>query len=96
MNPKLINIEIAFATPQLQKIISVVIRPDTSIIKAIQLSQIAKIFPEYNFNTLPVGVFGKRIFDPLAYQFKPGDRLEIYRPLDKTPNQKRLERAQQK
>lgn len=90
----LIKIEVAFATAQLQKIISLELESECTLLEAIELSQINQFFPEYDFTQLPLGVFGKRIFKPEEYKLKTGDRVEIYRSLNKTPNQKRLERAQ--
>ena len=90
----LIKIEVAFVSSTLQKIIPLEIKATTSLADVVQLSGIEQFFPEYELNQLPLGVFGKRIFKPESYQLKSGDRIEIYRPLNKTPNQKRLERAQ--
>lgn len=87
------NIEIAFATIHLQKVISVQIGDNTSIAEAIIQSKIQDFFPEYNLSEMGVGVFGKRIYTPEEYQIKDNDRIEIYRPLNKSPNQKRLDRA---
>ena len=89
----MISIEVGFATTAQQKIIKLAINENCSIIEAIKLSQIQLHFPDYDLYNLPVGVFGKRIYEPQAYQLKDGDRLEIYRQLNSTPNQKRLERA---
>lgn len=89
----MLKIEVAFATPQLQKTIAIEVDENTTIIDAIAQSGIQQFFPEYELLNLAVGVFGKRIYDPQSYQIKAGDRIEIYRPLVQTPNQKRLERA---
>lgn len=89
----MIQIEVVFATSSLQKIVTLEIEPQCSIADAIARSQIQDFFPEYELLSLPVGIFGKRQFSPEQYQLKNGDRIEIYRPLNKTPNQKRLERA---
>ena len=90
----LIKIEVAFATATLQKIIPLEIEATTPLANVVQLSGIEQFFPEYELNQLPLGVFGKLMLKPESYQLKSGDRIEIYRPLNKTPNQKRLERAQ--
>lgn len=87
------NIEIAFATITLQKVISLQISDETNITDAIIQSNIQEFFPEYNLIEMSVGVFGKRIYTPEEYQIKDNDRIEIYRPLNKSPNQKRLDRA---
>lgn len=89
----MLKIEVAFATPQLQKTVAIEVDENTKIIDAIAQSEIQQFFPEYELLNLAVGVFGKRIYDPQSYQIKAGDRIEIYRPLVQTPNQKRLERA---
>lgn len=93
---ELIEIEVAFATPLLQKIIKLTVPTNTKITGAIQLSGIEKYFPEYELTNMPVGIFGKRQFETENHTLKAGDRIEIYRPLSKTPNQKRLERAKNK
>lgn len=89
----MIKIEVVFATNSLQKIVTLEVETLCSIADAIKRSQIQDFFPEYELRSLPVGIFGKRQFSPEQYQLKNGDRIEIYRPLNKTPNQKRLERA---
>lgn len=89
----MISIEVAFATPNLQKVISLAVADNLSIPQAIALSKINDFFPEYDLNSMPVGIFAKRCFDPHSYQLQNGDRIEIYRSLNKTPNQKRIERA---
>ena len=90
---KSLTIEVAFATPSLQKIITICLTPESTIEQAIIASQINQFFPEYNLLEMPVGIFGKKLQDSKAYQLKDRDRIEIYRPLNKTPNQKRLDRA---
>lgn len=91
-----INIEVAYATPKKQLILNLSIPINTSIIEAIKLSNISDHFKELQNtpldNTIQLGIFGKKI-DPIKYQLQPHDRIEIYRPLTKTPNQRRLERA---
>lgn len=91
-----INIEVAYATPDKQLILNVTVPVDTSIIDAIKLSNIQSHFKELQDKELDVnitvGVFGKKI-SALTYKLQERDRIEIYRPLAKTPNQRRLERA---
>lgn len=89
----MLKIEVVFATPSIQKIVSLEIENNYSIDEAIIQSRLADFFPEYSLPELPVGVFGKRIYDKNTYQLQNGDRLEIYRPLVTSPNQKRLDRA---
>ena len=93
----LITVEVAYAIPEKQQIIRLKVASDTSIAEVIAQSGIENEFPALapllKTETLPqVGIFGKKI-DPHTYHLQNGDRIEIYRPLAKTPNQKRLERA---
>ncbi len=92
----MLKIEVAYATPQKQKIIEREVESNYDIIDIIKESGIIEHFPEINDhiqnNTINIGVFGKKI-DLLKYQLQDRDRLEIYRKLKRTPNQIRLERA---
>lgn len=90
---KNITIEVAFATDKLQKIISTQIEEGKSIHYAIMTSNINSYFPELpliNNPDIAYGIWGKRIASIESYQLKNGDRLEIYRKLQQSPNQKRL------
>jgi putative ubiquitin-RnfH superfamily antitoxin RatB of RatAB toxin-antitoxin module len=90
-----IKVSVAFATPELQKIITLSLTENSTIVDAVTQSKLNDYFLEYDFSTLAVGIFGKRIFNPKTHIVKNGDRIEIYRPLLQSPNQKRLERAKQ-
>lgn len=88
------KIEVAYATIEKQLIIQIDIPTSTTILEAIKISEISKKFSELSVleNIQQVGIFGKKV-DILNYQLQNLDRIEIYRPLAKTPNQRRLERA---
>lgn len=92
-----ITVEVAYATPEQQIIIPLQVTIDTTIADAIVMSKIGSYFPELDIAhkdlvNLPIGIFGKKT-DINTYYLQDHDRIEIYRPLNKTPNQKRLERA---
>jgi putative ubiquitin-RnfH superfamily antitoxin RatB of RatAB toxin-antitoxin module len=89
----MLKIEIAYANKTQQKIIELLVSDDALILQIIHHLNINQEFPEIDFNNLKIGVFGKLINDLDNYKLKDGDRIEIYRPLTKTPNQRRLERA---
>lgn len=95
-NRQMIKIEVAFATINRQKVIAIEIPVGSKIIDAIKLAKINDFFPEFDLLSMPVGIFGKRVVSQEEYQLKSGDRIEIYRQLAKSPNQKRLERAKTK
>ncbi len=89
-----IYIEVAFATKDKQIIKSLEIPQNTSVTNAILLSKIADEFKDFDFSdtaNLPIGIFGRKI-DVITYQLTPRDRIEIYRKLSKTPNERRLDR----
>ncbi|MDH3219803.1 MAG: RnfH family protein [Gammaproteobacteria bacterium] len=87
------SIEVAYATPAKQEILECKIDPDTSLRAAVRLSGIGNLFPEINFETCDLGVFGKVV--PDDYELQDGDRIEIYRPLIADPKEIRRQRAAQ-
>lgn len=91
-----LTIEVAYANQTSQTIICLKTTLNTSVTEAINLSGLLSQYPEIVITeNTPIGIFGKRI-NPINYKLKPHDRIEIYRPLAKTPNQRRLERSSHK
>jgi len=86
-------IEIAYATPEKQKIIECEITQGTSPREAIKQSRIADYFPEIDLDNCDLGVFGKAVAP--NYELVDGDRIEIYRPLIADPKEVRRQRAAQ-
>jgi len=96
MSKKTINVEVAYALPDVQKLIRLEVPANSSPMSAVRLSGILEFFPEIDLSTSKLGVFGKVIPQPENYQLQPGDRVEIYRPLIIDPKQARLNRANKK
>lgn len=91
---KLINIEVAYATPELQKVISLEVSAGSSIEEAIQQSGILVMFPEIDLTQQKVGVFSEpRALSDMVHK---GDRVEIYRRLVIDPMEARRLRAEKK
>lgn len=88
---KKITVEIAYATPQKQQLMTVEIEFNTTIETAIQRSGILQLFPEIDLNVQKVGVFGKQ--KKLTDVVQQGDRIEIYRPLIIDPKEARKKRV---
>ncbi len=92
-----ITVKVAYATLKLQKVIQLNIKSNSSVMDAIIESKIFNYFDELSslnhnqLSLLPIGIYGKKI-EPSTYQLKDNDRIEIYRKLDQSPNQKRLKR----
>ena len=84
-------IEIAYATPELQKLIECRVDTGISPREAVRQSGIRQYFAEINPDTCDLGVFGKSIAED--YNLVDGDRIEIYRPLIADPKEVRRQRA---
>ena len=87
-----IKVEVAFALPERQTLISVEVGRNTTLKQAIDLSGICADYPEINLARNAVGIFGK--LSTLDTTLKAGDRVEIYRPLQIDPKEARRQRAQ--
>ena len=87
----LIAVEVAYALPQLQRLVSVDVPPGSTLREAIDESGILEEFPEIDMENQRVGVFGKLAKPGDAV--RPGDRIEIYRPLIADPKEVRRQRA---
>jgi putative ubiquitin-RnfH superfamily antitoxin RatB of RatAB toxin-antitoxin module len=86
-----IAIEVAYATSYQQTIIAVKMPFNCSVDEAIQASGILLQFPEIDLKTQKIGVFNQVC--TLQHQLNSGDRVEIYRPLIKSPMTARRERV---
>jgi len=90
MNKKL-QIEIAYARPDHQEIITLQVASGTTIEIAIHESGILAHFPEIDLDKQKVGVFSQ--LRELTDLVKAGDRIEIYRPLTLDPKESRRKKA---
>jgi putative ubiquitin-RnfH superfamily antitoxin RatB of RatAB toxin-antitoxin module len=91
MVEKLITIEVAYAKPEQQVIISLEMPEDTTVEQTIKASGILEQFPEIDTSDLKVGIFGNVC--KLERLIREGDRIEVYRPLIHDPKDARRERA---
>lgn len=91
-NLELITIEIAYAKPLEQVLLSLQVSPETNVKQAIMQSNILERFPEIDLDKEnKVGIFGKVV--TLNQALRNGDRIEIYRPLIADPKEVRKQRA---
>lgn len=86
-----IELEVAFAKPDKQIIVTIQLEKACSVQQAIDESGILQEYPEIDLTKLKVGIFGK-VCD-LERIVKAGDRVEIYRPLLQNPMDARRNRA---
>ncbi|MDX1497037.1 MAG: RnfH family protein [Salinisphaeraceae bacterium] len=91
MAEELIRVEVAYARPDEQAILTVDVPQGAQVREAIERSGILDRFPEINLDAAKVGIFGKAM--PMTQPLKAGDRVEIYRPLIADPKESRRNRA---
>jgi putative ubiquitin-RnfH superfamily antitoxin RatB of RatAB toxin-antitoxin module len=89
--PELLAIEVAYATPEQQQIITLNLDEGATVEAAINASGLLVRFPDITLSTNAVGIFGKVC--ELSQVLKTGDRVEIYRPLVHDPKEARRQRA---
>lgn len=94
-----IEVEVAYARPDKQKIIALDVSPGTTALQAAEMSGIAQEFPEIDLATAKLGLFGKHFgtkgLKPAdQYELNERDRVEIYRPLIADPKEVRRRRAE--
>lgn len=94
-----ITVEVAFADEQRQLIIALSVSPDTTAYQAVLASGICQEFPQIDPDSAPMGIFSKPLNgkgrpSPRDYVLRPGDRVEIYRPLLIDPKQARRARVE--
>ena len=89
-DPDTIPVELAYALPQEQIVLTLEVPVGTTLGAAITRSVILERFPEISLEKNKVGIYGK--LRPLEYVLHPGDRVEIYRPLTADPKEARRAR----
>lgn len=91
--PAEFTIEVAYALPHKQSLLSVSVVEGATVEQSIQNSGILELYPELVLNQqLKVGIWSRACkLDSLV---KEGDRIEIYRPLIADPKLVRKQRAE--
>jgi putative ubiquitin-RnfH superfamily antitoxin RatB of RatAB toxin-antitoxin module len=90
---KTMVVEVAYALPHKQKILSLSVSEGATVRQAVIQSGIDTHFPEVDVQTCAVGVFGKAVTKPEERVLNSGERIEIYRPLIADPKEIRKQRA---
>lgn len=84
-------VEVAYALPDKQVILSVEVPSGATAQHAVERSGILTQFPEIDLGKNKLGVFGKLV--ALTAELRQGDRVEIYRSLIADPKEVRKQRA---
>lgn len=86
------RIEVVYATPSRQELIELDVDAPLSVADAIRASGIERLFPDEDLAARDVGIWGRIVSrDAMA---KDGDRIEIYRSLERDPREARRLRAE--
>lgn len=83
--------QIAYALPERQWLVPLQVEDGTTAVEAVVASGLPDRVPGYAAVAHTLAVFSRPV--PETYVLKPGDRLEILRPLVADPKQVRRERA---
>lgn len=91
MSSNSFKVEVAYAKPDEQVILSLEVEEGTTVLEAVERSGILRRFPEIDTATAKLGIFAKAAKPDAT--LNPGDRVEIYRPLIADPKEARKKRA---
>lgn len=98
-NVESIRVEVAYALPDKQKIIELMVEPGTTAYTAVCESKITDFFPDLDIDSAKMGIFGqtlgtKGLKGPKDHVLIENERVEIYRPLISDPKEVRRKRAE--
>ena len=86
-----IAVELLYATLEEQDLLTLRVPVGTTIEEAIERADFRRKYPDAVIEYGNVGIFSRK--EPLDYELRAGDRIEVYRPLQCDPKQVRRERA---
>jgi uncharacterized protein len=91
---EMIEVEVAYALPDKQRIYGLVVATGTTALAAAQQSPVCHDFVDIDLAQAKMGIFGQTIKDPATHILQSGERVEIYRPLIADPKAARRKRAE--
>ncbi|MGI6407223.1 MAG: RnfH family protein [Gammaproteobacteria bacterium] len=94
MDKAMLDVEVAYALANKQKIVELRVAEGTTVRQAAMLSGLDREFPGLDLAGSPLGIFGRAVSKPDEQVLEHGDRVEIYRPLLVDPKEVRKQRAQ--
>ncbi len=89
----MIHVEVVYALPHEQCVLSQVVSKDLTVEEIIIHSGILKLYPEIDLTKNKVGIYSRNV--KLDAKVRDKDRIEIYRPLLADPKEIRKKRAEQ-
>ena len=88
-----IKVEVLYALPHEQTLLVVEVPQNTTLADAVKISGLLGKYPEIDFATNKVGIFGK--LSKLDTVLREKDRVEIFRPLIADPKEVRRKLAEE-
>lgn len=85
-------IEVVHALPDRQRVVGLPLHEGMTAQEAVQASGLLEEFPALRGAVLALGIYGRRIEGEQV--LRPGDRVEIYRPLRLDPREARRQALQ--
>ena len=85
------QVEVVFALPERQVLKAVELPEGSTVADAIRRSELAREFPEVDFDQLQAGIWGTPV--ERGRTLLDGDRVELYRPLVMDPREARRLKA---
>ena len=86
-----ITVEVVFAAPDTQSLLTVRVAAGASVAEAIERSGIAAKHRDFDLDALATGIWGREV--DRSTLLKDGDRIELYRPLSIDPREARRQLA---
>ena len=93
MADKRLRIRVVCAEAGRQTVLSLDVEDGCTAGEALQRSGILEIHPDVNANACGIGIFGQEVTH--NYRLQDGDRLELLRPLQEDPRERRRRLAKQ-
>ena len=90
-DPEPTVVEVVYALPARQRVVSVPLGAGMTALEAVHASGLLGEFPELDGASLALGIYGRRVEG--SQRLRPGDRVEIYRPLRIDPRAARRQAA---
>ena len=90
--PERIAVEVVFARPDAQSLVTLSLEEGATVAVAIDRSDLAENYPDEPFADFSTGIWGREVERDCV--LKDGDRVEVYRPLQLDPRESRRRLAQ--
>lgn len=87
----MIDVEVAFASPDAQALIALSLADGATVEDAIHAADLGAKFVQFSFPDMAVGIWGRRV--TREQRLNRGDRVEVYRELVRDPMEARRLRA---